>query len=146
MTRCSSACSCYLQLGLGDLPGSREGADLENEPLSFRRCPVGGASESWSGERGGALMLLDLDGREEVEELETLSEPALVRGEEAPGGAAEEEDVVLEEDLGEELGPVVRVCLKEEEAVFWAKLGSSDDEEDLCRGVLGALTLPPPPP
>lgn len=40
------------------------------------------------------------------------------------------------------------VRLKEEEAVLRAKLGSGDDEEEgaLCRGVTGALMLPPTPP
>lgn len=94
---------------------------------------------------------------EDLEVAETLSEPVRVNGEEVLGGVMEEE--VFEEDLGEEAecgerggagagGRVVRVRLKEEEAVFRAKLGSGDDEEvvALCRGVTGALTLPPPPP
>lgn len=65
-----------------------------------------------------------------------------------------EEEVVLGEDLGEEFEPVwgewgtraVWVRLKEEEAVFRAKLGSGDEEGALCKGVVGALMLPPPPP
>lgn len=89
---------------------------------------------------------------EDLEVAETLNEPVRVNGEEVLGGVMEEE--VFEEDLGEEAGGgaggvrVVRVRLKEEEAVFRAKLGSGDDEDvvALCRGVTGALTLPPPPP
>lgn len=42
---------------------------------------------------------------------------------------------------------MVWVRLKEEEAVLRAKPGSSDDEGivALCKGVAGALRLPPPP-
>lgn len=83
--------------------------------------------------------------------VETLSEPVRVKGEEV---------VVLGKDLVEESEPVwgerggaggarvVWVRLKEEEAVLRAKLGSGDDEGivALCKGVAGALTLPPPPP
>lgn len=96
---------------------------------------------------------------DDLEVAETLNEPVRVKGEEVLGGVMEEE-VVFEEDLGEEAEPVcgtwggagegrvVRVRLKEEEAVFRAKLGSGDDEEvvTLCKGVAGALMLPPPPP
>lgn len=93
---------------------------------------------------------------EDLEVAETLDEPVRVKGEEVPEGAMEEE-VVFEEDLGEESEPVwgewggarvVWVRLKEEEAVLRAKPGSSDDEGalPLCEGVTGALTLPPPPP
>lgn len=92
--------------------------------------------------------------------METLREAVRVKGEEVPGGAKEEEEVVLGKDLVEESEPVwgewggaggarvVWVRLKEEEAVLRAKLGSGDDEGvvDLCKGVAGALTLPPPPP
>lgn len=93
---------------------------------------------------------------DDLEVAETLSEPVRVNGEVVLGGVMEEE--IFEEDLGEEAecgerggaegGRVVRVRLKEEEAVFRAKLGSADDEEvvALCRGVTGALMLPPPPP
>lgn len=40
---------------------------------------------------------------------------------------------------------MVRVCLKEEDAVLRANPGSSDDDgfEALCKGVAGALTIPP---
>lgn len=92
-----------------------------------------------------------LRGSEDLEVAETLSEPVRVKGEEMLGGAAEEEV------FGEESEPawggaggarVVWVRLKEEEAVLRAKPGSGDDEgvAALCKGVAGALTLPPAPP
>lgn len=97
---------------------------------------------------------------EDLEVAETLNEPVRVKGEEVPGGAMEGEVVVLGEDLGERSEPVwaewggaggarvVWVRLKEEEAVLRAKPGSGDDEGGvaLCKGVAGALMLPPPPP
>lgn len=87
---------------------------------------------------------------EDLEAEETLNEPVRVKGEE------EEEVVVLREDFGEPVSGgwegaggarVVWVRLKEEEAVLRAKLGSADDEGvvALCKGVAGALMLPPPP-
>lgn len=87
---------------------------------------------------------------EDLEVEETLNEPVRVKGEE------EEVVVVLREDFGEPVSGgwegaggarVVWVRLKEEEAVFRAKLGSADDEGvvALCKGVAGALMLPPPP-
>lgn len=80
------------------------------------------------------------------EELETLSEPVRVTGEEVRGPETEAE-VVLGPEWGDEgRAGMVRVRLKEEEAVLRAKLGSDDDEGALCRGVVGALMLPPPPP
>lgn len=87
---------------------------------------------------------------EDLEAEETLNEPVRVKGEE------EEVVVVLREDFGEPVSGgwegaggarVVWVRLKEEEAVLRAKLGSADDEGvvALCKGVAGALMLPPPP-
>lgn len=92
----------------------------------------------------------------EEEAAATLSEPVRANGEEALGGPAKEEVVVvvLGEDLWAESEPGVAVRtrealvrLKEEEAVLRAKPGSGDDGDvALCKGVVGALTLHPPPP
>lgn len=93
-----------------------------------------------------------------TEDLEGAETSVRVTGEEAPGGATEEEVVlvIFGEDFGEQSEPVwgewgrARVvwdCLKEDEAVLRAKLGSGEDEGAvaLCNGVAGALTLSPPP-
>lgn len=78
------------------------------------------------------------------EDLETLSEPVRVRGDEVRGPETEAE-VVLGPEWGDRGGAgMVRVRLKEEEAVLRAKLGSDDDGVALCIGVVGALILPPP--
>lgn len=135
----AASASCYLQLGLVVLPESLECVDL-SEKLSLR--PL----------RGDDLMLLsgdEDDGVRRSEGLEeaTLREPVRVKAEEVE---------VFGEDLGEESeaawgnceaaggARVVLVRLKEEEAVLRAKPGSGEEVEVLCRGVAGALRLPPP--
>lgn len=100
--------SSYLQVGRATFSESLEGADLsEKLPLSFLRCPLGGARESLGNERRDDLLLCDLRNCEEeedkalrksgdLEEEATLSDPVRVKTEE--GSSGDGEAAVLEEE------------------------------------------------
>lgn len=130
-----------------------EWADLSDKvPLSFRRWPFGITNRSGWGDWAGTRLLWGFElgpGEDEFwkrEVWETLSEP--VR--DLLGGATEELVVVLgRRGLLEESEAALEgrraVFLNENEAVLRAKPGSEEDPVALCRGVDGALTLPPPP-